>query len=53
MTPEEHRVRAEELLKLSEKNVSANWPVLTGENKTDILLSSLIHAILSKGGPQL
>jgi len=42
-----HLEAAETLLNLADQRPSRTWPEITGESKTDILLSALTHAVIA------
>lgn len=48
MTPQEHYEEAERLLKHSERMVSSDWPIETGERKSDIIAAAQVHATLAR-----
>ncbi|QOV97193.1 hypothetical protein [Rhodococcus pyridinivorans] len=42
-----HIRKAEELLEIADRDVSLNWPSMTGEHKADILAAAQVHATLA------
>lgn len=44
----EHYRQSERLLALADSDVSANFPINTGESKSDILTAALAHAVLAQ-----
>jgi hypothetical protein len=47
MTSAEHYREAENLLEISKRDVSLNWPEKCGENKSDVIASAQVHALLA------
>ncbi len=47
MNAAEHIKKAEELLANADRDVSENWPAMTGENKSDIIAAAQVHATLA------
>lgn len=43
-----HYRESERLLARADSDVSANFPVNTGESKSDILTAALVHAVLAQ-----
>ncbi|NKU63868.1 hypothetical protein [Prescottella equi] len=48
MNGAQHYAEAERLVKLADSDVSENWPVQSGERKSDILAAAQVHATLAQ-----
>lgn len=47
MSGPEHYREAERLLEVASRDVSENWPVMTGEHKADLIAAAQVHATLA------